>query len=156
MAMLLYSLSGDALPEEQWKFRFHKSMKFIDTGVVPKQLPPWLSEADLDFFVGEVKRAGFRDGLNWYRNSERNWELTPFLDGAKLRQPALFVAGSKDCVGKMLPGQFQMAGAFTPNLKKQMIIPSAGHWTQQERPAEVTSIANRISAQPVTRPKYGE
>jgi pimeloyl-ACP methyl ester carboxylesterase len=140
MAMLLYSLSRDARPEEQWKFRFPKSMKFIDTGVVPKQLPPWLSEADLDFFAGELKRAGFRGGLNWYRNIERNWELTPFLDGAKLRQPALFVAGSEDCVGKMLPGRFQMAGAFTPNLKKQMIIPGAGHWTQQERPAEVNQL----------------
>jgi pimeloyl-ACP methyl ester carboxylesterase len=140
MAMLLYSLSGDARPEEQWKFRFPKSMKFIDTGVVPKQLPPWLSEADLDFFAGELKGAGFRGGLNWYRNTERNWELTPFLDGAKLRQPALFVAGSEDCVGKMVPGRFQMAGAFTPNLKKQMIIPGAGHWTQQERPAEVNQL----------------
>ncbi|HEY2107067.1 MAG TPA: alpha/beta hydrolase [Candidatus Binataceae bacterium] len=140
MAMLLYSLSGDARPDEQWKFRFPKSMKFIDTGVVPKQLPPWLSEADLDFFAGEFKRAGFRGGLNWYRNTERNWELTPFLDGAKLRQPALFVAGSEDCVGKMLPGRFQMAGAFTPNLKQQVIIPGAGHWTQQERPAEVNQL----------------
>lgn len=140
MAMLLYSLSGDARPDEQWKFRFPKSMKFIDTGVVPRQLPPWLSEADLDVFAGEFKRAGFRGGLNWYRNTERNWELTPFLDGAKLRQPALFAAGSEDCVGKMLPGRFQTAGAFTPNLKKQVIIPGAGHWTQQERPAEVNQL----------------
>ena len=140
MAMLLYSLSGDARPDEQWKFRFPKSMKFIDTGVVPRQLPPWLSEADLDFFAGEFKRAGFRGGLNWYRNAERNWELTPFLDGAKLRQPALFAAGSQDCVGKMYPGVFEMAGTFTPNLKKQVIIPGAGHWTQQERPAEVNQL----------------
>jgi pimeloyl-ACP methyl ester carboxylesterase len=140
MAMLLYSLSGDAQPEEQWKFRFPKSMKFIDTGVVPRQLPPWLSEADLDFFAAEFKRAGFRGGLNWYRNAERNWELTPFLDGAKLRQPALFSAGSEDCVGKMYPGVFEMAGTFTPNLKKQVIIPGAGHWTQQERPAEVNQL----------------
>jgi pimeloyl-ACP methyl ester carboxylesterase len=140
MAMLLYSLSGDAQPEEQWKFRFPKSMKFIDTGVVPRQLPPWLSEADLDFFAAEFKRAGFRGGLNLYRNAERNWELTPFLDGAKLRQPALFAAGSEDCVGKMYPGVFEMAGTFTPNLKKQVIIPGAGHWTQQERPAEVNQL----------------
>ena len=33
-----------------------------------------------------------------------------------------------------------MAGAFTPNLKKQMIIPGAGHWIQQERPAEVNQL----------------
>ena len=60
MAMLLYSLSGDAPPPDQWKFIFPKSMKFIDTCVVPKKLPPWLTQADLDFFAGEFERAGFR------------------------------------------------------------------------------------------------
>ncbi len=140
MAMMLYSASGDAPPHEQWKFRFPKSMKFIETGGVPEKLPPWLTEADLDFFAGEFKRAGFRGGINWYRNAVRNWELTPFLDGAKLRQPALFIAGSEDCVGKMYPGVFQMAAAATPNLKKQVIIPGVGHWTQQERPEEVNQL----------------
>ncbi|HYK64363.1 MAG TPA: alpha/beta hydrolase, partial [Patescibacteria group bacterium] len=28
-------------------------------------------------------------------------------------------------------------GAFTPNLKRKLIIPGAGHWIQQERPAEI-------------------
>jgi len=46
--------------------------------VVPKNLPPWLNEADLDFFTGEFKRTGFRGALNWYRNIDRNWELTGF------------------------------------------------------------------------------
>jgi pimeloyl-ACP methyl ester carboxylesterase len=40
----------------------------------------------------------------------------------------------------MYPGVFEMAGTFTPNLKKQVIIPGAGHWTQQERPAEVNQL----------------
>ena len=125
---------------EQWKFLFPKSMKFIDTGAVPKKLPPWLSDADLDFFTGEFERAGFRGGVNWYRNTDRNWELTPFLAGAKLRQPALFIAGSEDCVGKMYPAAFKLAGAFTPNLSKQVILPGVGHWTQQERAAEVNQL----------------
>ncbi|MDO8431862.1 MAG: alpha/beta hydrolase [Candidatus Binatus sp.] len=140
MAMILYSASGDPPPNEVWKHVFPKSMKFIDTGVVPKQLPPWLTEADLDFFANEFKRAGFRGGINWYRNFARNWELTPFLDGAKLRQPAVFAAGEHDVVGKMYPGAYDMAGAFTPNLKKKVIIPGAGHWIQQERPREVNDI----------------
>ena len=36
MAMILYSASGDPAPHEVWKHVFPKSMKFIDTGVVPK------------------------------------------------------------------------------------------------------------------------
>ena len=107
---------------------------------MPDKLPPWLTEADLDFFAGEFKRAGFRGGVNWYRNSDRNWELTPFLDGAKLRQPAVFAAGEHDVVGKMIPGGYELAGAFTPNLKKKVIIPGAGHWVQQERPKEINQV----------------
>jgi len=140
MAMILYSASGDAPRTGEFAFLFPKTKKFIETGVVPEKLPLWLTEADLDFFVGEFKRAGFRGGINWYRNFDRNWELTPFLDGAKLRQPALFAAGEHDVVGKMYKGAYEMAGAFTPNLKKKVIIPGAGHWVQQERPKEINEI----------------
>ncbi len=140
MAMMLYSASGDPPPSERWNFRFPKTMKFIETGVVPKKLPSWLTEADLDFFANEFKQSGFRGGINWYRNFDRNWELTPFLDGAKLRQPAVFAAGEHDVVGKMYPGVYEMAGAFTPNLKKKVIIAGAGHWVQQERAKEVNEI----------------
>ena len=65
-------------------------------------LPAWLTEADLDFYTEEFKRTGFRGGLNWYRNIDRVWELTqeltPFLNGAKIRQPSLFIAGEFDGV----------------------------------------------------------
>jgi pimeloyl-ACP methyl ester carboxylesterase len=40
----------------------------------------------------------------------------------------------------MIPGGYEMAGAFTPNLKKKVIIPGAGHWVQQERPKEINEI----------------
>ncbi len=140
MAMVLYSASGDVPRTGEFSILFPKEKKFIETGIVPDKLPPWLTEADLDFFAGEFKRAGFRGGVNWYRNFDRNWELTPFLDGAKLRQPAVFAAGELDVVAKMIPGGYAMAGAFTPNLKKKVIIPGAGHWVQQERPKEINEI----------------
>jgi hypothetical protein len=58
----------------------------------------FVTDADIDFFVGEFKRSGFVGGLNYYRNVDRNWALTPFLDGARLRQPTLFIAGDRDGV----------------------------------------------------------
>ena len=119
MARVLYSASGDAPNDGQFGFLFPKTKKFIETGTMPAKLPAWLTEADLDFFAGEFKRVGFRGGVNWYRNFDRNWELTPFLDGAKLRQPAVFAAGEHDVVGKMNPTAYEMAGAFTPNLKSR-------------------------------------
>jgi pimeloyl-ACP methyl ester carboxylesterase len=111
----------------------------VDYAAVRAYLP-WLTEADLDFFAGEFKRAGFRGGINWYRNADRNWEITAFLDGAKLRQPSVFAAGEQDVVGKMIPGAYDVAGEFMPNLKKKVIIPGAGHWIQQERPKEINEI----------------
>jgi pimeloyl-ACP methyl ester carboxylesterase len=41
----------------------------------PSSLPNWISEKDIDFYAGEFERTGFRGGLNWYRNIDRNWEL---------------------------------------------------------------------------------
>jgi hypothetical protein len=91
--MSLYSGSGNAPPEKRWRFLFDKSETFLETGTVPETLPTWLTEADLDFYTEEFKRTGFRGGLNWYRNIDTNWKLMmPILSGAKIRQPSLFVA----------------------------------------------------------------
>jgi hypothetical protein len=35
-------------------------------------------------------------GLARYRNLDKDWQLTPFLSGAKLQQPALFIGGEFD------------------------------------------------------------
>jgi pimeloyl-ACP methyl ester carboxylesterase len=61
-------------------------------------LPTWLGEADLDFYAGEFTRTGFRGGLNWYRNIDRNWELLAPFAGAKVTVPALYMAGDRDLV----------------------------------------------------------
>ena len=141
MGMILYSASGDPPPEERWQFLYPRTKKFIESGVVPAKLPPWLTEADLDFFAGEFKRAGFRGGINWYRNFDRNWELTPFLDGAKLRQPSMFAAGERDCVLAMMGGNVSpIVAASMPQCRSETIIPGAGHWIQQERPAEINRL----------------
>jgi pimeloyl-ACP methyl ester carboxylesterase len=36
------------------------------------QLPPWLTDEDVTYYVETYKRTGFRGGLNWYRNIDRN------------------------------------------------------------------------------------
>ncbi len=143
MAMLLYSASGDAPENERWRYLFEKDERFIESGVLPKKLPPWLSEKDLDFFAGEFKRTGFRGGINWYRNIDRNWELTPFLDGAKVLQPAIFITGDADPVLPMTGGTngaYAALDVTMPNLRKKVLIPGAGHWIQQERPGEVNRL----------------
>ena len=88
----------------------------------------------------EFERSGFRGGINWYRNIDRNRELTPFLNGAKIHQPALFVAGELDGVIVMYHQPYNNLETNVPNLKKKMLIPGAGHWIQQERPNEVNKL----------------
>jgi pimeloyl-ACP methyl ester carboxylesterase len=103
-------------------------------------LPPWLSEANLDVFAAEYRRTGFRGGLNWYRNIDRNWELTAPWYEAKIMQPALFIAGANDAVitGSMGQRALDELAMVVPNLRK-IILPGAGHWIQQERPDEVNA-----------------
>ena len=140
MLMGLYSGSGDAPPDKRWRFLFDKSETFLDIGAVPETLPAWLTEADLDFYAEEFKRTGFRGGLNWYRNIDTNWELTPFLSGARIRQPSVFVAGEFDAVITMYRQAFDSLEQTMPGLGKKVLLSGAGHWIQQERPTEVNDL----------------
>jgi pimeloyl-ACP methyl ester carboxylesterase len=104
-------------------------------------LPPWLSEADLAYFTETYRKSGFRGGLNWYRNLDRNWELTAPWQDAQIRQPSLFIAGSRDAVVTGLIGSklVEKLEHVLPNLTRKLIIEGAGHWVQQERPDEVNA-----------------
>jgi pimeloyl-ACP methyl ester carboxylesterase len=107
----------------------------------PTALPAWLSEADVDFYVAEFTRTGFRGGLNWYRNIDRNWELLAPFTGVRVSVPALYIAGDRDLVIRA-PGMDQLVanlGQFVPQLRRTIMLPGCGHWTQQERPAEVNA-----------------
>ncbi len=112
---------------------------FLGDATDNRGLPAWLTEAELSHFVEAYRKSGFRGGLNWYRNIDRNWELTSPWRDAKIRQPALFIAGANDPVVQGLIGAKQVRDMerVLPNLTRKLIIEGAGHWIQQERPAEV-------------------
>jgi pimeloyl-ACP methyl ester carboxylesterase len=103
--------------------------------------PDWLSEADLTYFSEAYRKSGFRGGLNWYRNIDRNWELTAPWQGAQIHQPSLFIAGSSDSVITGLIGAKRVADMerVLPGLRQKLIIEGAGHWIQQERADEVNA-----------------
>ena len=114
---------------------------FLRGGGAPATLPPWLSERDIDFYAGEFARTGFRGALNWYRNIDRNWELQAPFAGAQVKVPALYIAGDRDLV-VAFPGMDQLLANFNrlvPTLRKVLMLPGCGHWTQQERPHEVNA-----------------
>jgi pimeloyl-ACP methyl ester carboxylesterase len=104
-------------------------------------LPAWLTKEDLDHYTSEYERTGYRGGLNWYRNSRSNWELMAAWDGVPLHQPSLFAAGDRDPViswfGLESVSFAALRNGSMPNLTKAVMLEGCGHWTQQERPAEV-------------------
>jgi pimeloyl-ACP methyl ester carboxylesterase len=106
-----------------------------------RPLPDWLTEADLATFSEAYRKSGFGGGLNWYRNIDRNWELTAPWQDARISQPSLFIAGSNDSVITGLIGAKRVADMerVLPNLKQKLIIDGAGHWVQQERADEVNA-----------------
>lgn len=135
---VLYTASGD------WSGHgfavFDKTTRLVDNLAIPPKLPAWLTEDDIAHYVEQFRASGFRGPINWYRNMDRNWALTAFLDGAKLSQPAIFIAGEKDGVLKIAAEEFEALERNVPNLTKKVVIPGAGHWIQQERPSEVSDL----------------
>jgi pimeloyl-ACP methyl ester carboxylesterase len=96
--------------------------------------PSFMTEEDVAVYVAEYERTGFRGGLNWYRNIDRNWELTRGYDGRKLEMPALFMAGTRDSTMKWMSPDVMKERV--PDLRLEL-VEGAGHWLQQERPVEV-------------------
>jgi pimeloyl-ACP methyl ester carboxylesterase len=135
----LYNASGEAPRELRWRFAVDPK-DLASAPPPPSPKPSFVTDADIDFFVGEFKRTGFAGGLNYYRNVDRNWALTPFLDGGKLRQPTLFIAGDSDGVLGFWGEEVNAMERNVPSLKKKVILPGVGHWTQQERPEEVNRL----------------
>ena len=110
----------------------------------PERLPDWLPQADLDHYARVFSETGFTGGLNWYRNFDRNWTLTPGLAGARVEVPALFVAGAGDPVLGMAP--IDAMRSHTADLRDVVMVPGAGHWVQQERPEAVNAALLRFLA----------
>ncbi len=109
--------------------------EWAQEGSSDPKLPRWLTEDELAVYVRAFERTGFTGGLNWYRNIDRNWELTePFAD-RRIEQPAMFLTGELDLVRRFMPAE-AMDGWVT-DLRASVIVPGAGHWVQQEAPDAV-------------------
>ena len=96
---------------------------------------PWISEEELAVYIEAFERTGFTGGLNWYRNIDRNWELTEPFAERRIEQPAMYLTGELDPVRRFMPAE-AMHG-WVNDLRAEIIVPGAGHWVQQQAPEAV-------------------
>jgi pimeloyl-ACP methyl ester carboxylesterase len=119
MRSFLYDASGDA-PQPAIKVEGHVFMVPRKGGMManrvnPASLPRWLTEADVEIYVEQFERTGYRGGLNWYRNIDRNWQLLAPFAGLKITVHALLIAGDRDIVLA-----FRGMGQVISNLSKDV------------------------------------
>lgn len=108
---------------------------FVDRLAEPDVMPDWLAAEEIDHYVAEYRRTGFTGGLNWFRNFDRNWTLTPQLAGARLAVPTLYLSGAVDPLLIACPPAL-MEG-WVDDHRGTVLIDDAGHWVHQERPDAV-------------------
>jgi pimeloyl-ACP methyl ester carboxylesterase len=97
---------------------------------------PLLSDEELDVYALAYEKTGFRGGINWYRNIDRNWELSEGV-AQRVEAPALMVSAADDPV--LTPAMTEGMEAYVPDLEKR-VVERCGHWTQQERPEELNRL----------------
>lgn len=114
---------------------------WIDRLGAPLGLPDWLEQQDIDYIVSQFEHAGFRGGINYYRNFHRNWEITPHLTDVKVAVPTLFIAGEQDIViggadkARLTAGMSRVVN----DLRDVVLYPGIGHWVQQEAPEQTNA-----------------
>ena len=96
---------------------------------------PLLTRDELDYYAAAFSRSGFTAPINWYRNWTHNWEQ---LEGVnhQIKIPTLFIGARNDVVIRLehIEGMKPLVSDLT------MHMLDCGHWTQQEKPAEVNRL----------------
>ena len=139
VARMMYSISGDVAPGDYWSKPLGAT--FLE-GLPDPQPVPWLTSADLDYYEAEFKASGFRGPLNRYRNHELDYEWLKAWQGKQLEQPCLFIGGTRDPATTLfgaVADPVAMMRMFAPRVEGH-VLDGVGHWTQQERPAQVNAL----------------
>ena len=97
--------------------------------------PLILTPEELDVYVRTYEKTGFRGGINWYRNIDRNLKEHPEIAVKPLTLPTSSMI-TAECDPATLPHMAAGMPALCSDLEMHN-IEHAGHWVQQEYPDEL-------------------
>jgi pimeloyl-ACP methyl ester carboxylesterase len=131
-----FAISGGA-PLNKWLEHKPADAKLLDGMIDPQPFPDWMSEKDLQIYVEAFRAGGFRGPLNRYRAQNIDFEEMAEFAGKPVTQPSYFIAGERDAVRSFVPGidLYANPGIGCTDFRGSVILPSIGHWVQQEAPA---------------------
>ena len=128
---IYYWFSGEGLRAKPSKYK-PADAKLFDGMDDPIDLPPWMINVDLDYYVSQFTQYGFRGSLNRYRNQYMDFENFFFcpIGIKKTLQPTDFIAGTLEPVLIFVPGVDLVA-----NMRKRLedlrffqMLQGVGHW----------------------------
>jgi pimeloyl-ACP methyl ester carboxylesterase len=111
----------------------------------------WLPDNELRVYSSEYQRTGFQGGLNWYRRGTCALDAAELqlFSGRSIDVPATFIAGSSDWGVYQNPGAVdRMQQTACSRFRGCHLIDGAGHWVQQEQPAQVAALLLEFLRQP--------
>ncbi|XP_037491361.1 epoxide hydrolase A-like isoform X2 [Jatropha curcas] len=124
-------------------FIFPKGKVFSRPAGDPIILPSWLSEEEVQYYTTKFDKRGFTGGVNYYRNLDRNWELTAPWTEAQVKVPSKFIVGDEDLVYRFVGiKDYIEKGGFkrdVPILEEVVVMEGVAHFLNQERPGEINN-----------------
>ncbi len=136
-----FSSSGDA-PRRAMLADAPRDAEFLSILLDPPDGPlSFMTDVDLDVYASTFERVGMVGAFNRYRALTADVEANADIMGANVDQPSCFIGGEFDVVRAMIPGSdaFADAGSGCSDFRGTTVIAGAGHWVQQEAPAEVNA-----------------
>jgi pimeloyl-ACP methyl ester carboxylesterase len=138
LKQIYFAASGDA-PKDEWIKR-----RPVESGLLKGFEPPpsgplsFITDEELDVYAEAFESGGFFGPVSWYRNFEPDFhEMHAYAD-PRIHQPSGFLCGELEVALSMFPESLAVQREHMTDMRAEIILPGAGHWTQQERPEEVS------------------
>ena len=139
--MLFRRTPPDSKPTSDMFYLLKHYQAYLAVGA-PKLPGQVMSDENLQVYAGAYTHSGFHGGVNLYRNTTANYELTADLSD-DISQPSLMISTADDLF--LPPEMADPMSDMIPDLER-LTIENCGHWAMWEKPDEInTAIINWLN-----------